>query len=183
MTRLEFAPIMATLSAAAGRGMPEDQAEIYRELLGDLPVRMILAAIRRCVAESRYPGFPPVGAIRAAAADLRHAGAPPWPEAWQLACDAAGRYGLSRERQALAALDQIHVQLARAVRAIGWQALCDAACGDLDTLRAQFRDAYSTLSERDEREGRLPLSLRRADVARLTEGLGALPAPEDGGFD
>jgi hypothetical protein len=176
MTRDEFAPVVAYLSAAVGKVMPTDQAEVYFDLLQDLPAPLVARAVKRAVAESRYPTVPPVGTIRAVAAELAGGSAPTWPEAWAAVCLAARRYGLHRREQAL---DSLSPAVARAALAIGWQALCDAGPGDLDTLRAQFRDAYNALGARDEREQRLPGPLR---AARLTEGIGMLPAPEGEGW-
>ncbi len=174
MTREEWGPIVAYLSAAIAKTMPREQAEVYFDLLADLPAALVQVAVKRAVAENRYPTVPPVGTIRALATEATRATAPTWPEAWALVCAAARRHGLTRERQAL---DSIPPPAARAAQAIGWQAICDCDPCDCDTLRAQFRDAYSTMTERDERERRLPAPLR---VARLTEGIGLLPAPEEG---
>src|SRR5690348_12353028 len=119
MTRDEYTPVLAYLTAAAGRLMPDAQSEVYFELLSDLPGALALLAVKRCVAESRYPGFPPVGTIRAVAAELAGSTARVWPEAWALACRAARRYGLHREQQAL---DSLPSPVARAAVAIGWRA-------------------------------------------------------------
>lgn len=183
MTRLEFAPVLAFLVAAAGREMPDGQSEVYYELLSDLPAAAVLVAVKRCVAESRYPGFPPVGAIRAAASEVGSPEAIPWPAAWRLACDAARRFGAARptrptaEAEALASLPPC---VAAAARAVGWGVICDASEGDCDTLRAQFRDSYSLVNGRGDRERRLPGPLR-AGVARLADGVGALPGPQEQG--
>lgn len=177
MTREEWCPIMAYLSAAVGKPMPHAQGEVYFDLLADLPAALALLAVRRAVAEGRYPTVPPVGVIRAAAAEAAGAAAPTWPEAWALACRAARRYGLLYQSLALASLPP---PARRAAEAVGWRALCDAAEGDLDTLRAQFRDAYGAMAEREGREMRLPADLRPG-VARLAGGIGALPGPQGGG--
>ncbi len=176
MTRDEFTPVVAYLAAAVGKPVGREQAEVYFDLLADLPAPLVWLAVKRAVAESRYPTVPPVGVIRAAAAEAAGADAPTWPEAWALVCREVRRHGLGRQAEALAALPP---PARRAAEAVGWRALCDATEGGLDTLRAQFRDAYGTLSEREGREARLPANLR-PDVARLAGGIGALPMPPGG---
>lgn len=179
MTRADFVPIVTYLSAGAGKPMERDQIEVYYDLLSDLPLDVLKAAVKRALCESRFPTVPPVGTIRALAAELSApARALLWPEAWELARAAVRRFGAARptrphaEREALASLPPA---VAHAARAVGWLALCDAAEGDLDTLRAQFRDAYGTLRGRDEREGLLPPALRQGALQRLTEGIGEEP--------
>jgi hypothetical protein len=171
MTRAEFVPVVAYLSAGNGKPMSREQAEVYFDLLSDLPADLVKAAIRRALCESRFSCVPPVGTIRAAAAELRAGGSPSWPEAWRLACQAASRYGLHRQAQGL---DSLPSAVRRAAESVGWRALCDADEGSLDTLRAQFRDAYGVMTDREERERRLPGPLR-AEVLGLTDGVGALP--------
>jgi len=173
VTREEFAPIVAYLSALVGKPMGREQAEVYYDLLADLPEPLARAAVRRAACACCLSVIPAVGEIRAAAAALAAPASLGWPEAWRLACQAAARWGLYRAEAGLASLPVGPVR--RAVLAVGWQALCDADPASLDTLRAQFRDAYGVLGEREERERLLPPGLRAEAVRLLAEQIGALP--------
>lgn len=64
MTREEFGPIVLYLSSAVNREIPREQAEVYYDLLGDLPAAAVRAAVRRAFLESAYPTVPPVGTLR-----------------------------------------------------------------------------------------------------------------------
>lgn len=178
MTRQELAGVLAYLSSAVGKPVPNDQAAVYYDLLGDLPAEAVKLAAQRALLESRYPVIPPVGTLRALATEiLRDSQGEqelPWPDAWRRALAAVATYGLARPRDALASLPDA---VRDAVEAIGWQSLCDADPADLGTLRAQFRDAYGVLREREERARLLPPRLRD-EAARLLGQIRALPAPE-----
>jgi hypothetical protein len=167
MTAEEFARVLCYLQCAVNKDVPRMQAEVYFDLLKDLPAEAVECAARQALLESDYPVLPPVGKLRRLALDAlagpEQMGA---YEAFALALQAVRRYGLDREREALASLPPL---VAKAVECIGWRSLCDAT--ELDTLRAQFRDAYGILDGRERRERLMPPELRRA-----LEGLGKPPA-------
>lgn len=162
MTKIEFAAVTAFIVSATGKTMPQNQMEVYFDLLGDLPGAAVLAAAKRVVLEGDG-WIPPVGKIRAAALALVRPPELTWGEAWDLACAAARRFGLDRPREGLESLPG---SVASAARAIGWRCLCDATEGQMDTLRAQFRDVYKPIAERDQRAAMLPPSVRQA-VAQI----------------
>src|SRR4051794_653455 len=80
LTREEFAPIVAYLSAGTGKEMPRAQAEVYSDLLQDLPAASVWAAARAALAESAGPWLPSVGAMRQRAAGALHGPSPDWGE-------------------------------------------------------------------------------------------------------
>lgn len=173
MTRDEFAQVSAYLSAAVGKPMPADQLEVYYDLLRDLPLSAVGAAARQSLVESRYPAIPPVGTIRQLAVAALRGPHLTWAEAFELAMRAVRRHGLDGERAGLASLPPV---VAHAARCIGWRSLCDAT--DLDTPRAQFRDAYAPLAAREDRLGALPESVRRTIEELAAPLLKPLPKPE-----
>jgi hypothetical protein len=175
MTRADWVLVAAYISAAVVKDFTEHQAEVYFDLLQDLPTAAVQIAAKQCLLESIYPTIPTVGAIRkaATAAATGSHRLPLAIEAWESAFWAVGRYGLSREREALATMPPA---VAKAVRAIGWRALCDTKLDDLDTLRAHFLKAYEAMAARDQRQGLLPNSLKETIEAI---GIDAQPAPLD----
>jgi hypothetical protein len=174
VTRDEFLPVSVYLSAATGRVMPREQIEVYYDLLHDLPTAAVQEAARRAVAESQFPTIPPVGVLRALALRLARPEALGWGEAWGAAMKAVRRYGSGRERDALASLP---AAAARAAHCLGWEALCAANPQDCNTLRAQFRDVYADVAEKEEFAARAPLPA----PARAAAELVGRPVPRIGG--
>lgn len=65
MTREQFAPIMAYLSAGmGGKPMPRETAEVYFDLLGDLQPADLQRAAREALREHKYATFPTVALLR-----------------------------------------------------------------------------------------------------------------------
>jgi len=74
-------------------------------------------------------------------------------------------------------LFSLHPLVAKTIRAFGYRSVCDSNPGNCSTERAQFRDIYNSLSQRDEFERMLPLSARAAPaVAALMDHVGEMPA-------
>lgn len=158
MTESEFAPIMAYLSSAVGKPVAQNQAEVYWDLLGDLPSEVLATAARQVLLESAYPTLPTVGTLRQRCLALMQPPGLQAMEAWELVMRAVNRYGFAGETRALATLPDV---AARAARALGWQSLCDATVEQIPTVRAQFRDAYNSLAQRQEREALPPARYQR----------------------
>jgi hypothetical protein len=173
MTRTEFNAIAVSMAAIAGKSMPVEQVDGYFGLLRDLPFAAVELAAKRALLESQYPMIPPVGVLRRLASAAL---APPdslWGEAWEQALQAVRRYSLDEEYRALESLPPL---VARAARAVGWRALCDSNPANCSTLRAQFRDVYTSFTRREEAEQRLPSPLRAA-VAKIAGRIGVLLPP------
>lgn len=175
-TREEFAKVVAYLSAAVNKPMAREQAEVYYELLRDLPPEALKAAAKAAVAESRYPTIPTVGTLRELALESEGPVQATWAEAWGATMEAVERYGCGRRGEGLASLPPV---ARRTAEAIGWRALCDARRSEADTLRAQFRDAYGAVAEREARCRLLP-PLLREQLLGFACGFGSLPGPDAG---
>jgi hypothetical protein len=161
MTRIEFAAAIAYLVSATGKDMPQKQMEVYFELLEDLPGPAVFAAAKQAALDGDG-WIPTVGKLRSAALALVRPPELTWGEAWEQACAAARRFGWDRPSEGL---DSLPPAVARAAHCVGWRQLCDARVDDMDTLRAQFRDVFKPLAERERRAELLPPSVRQAVAA------------------
>lgn len=182
MTRIEFAPIMAYLATACGASAPtREQAEVYFDLLGDLPAQLVQSAAKQVAMEHNYPNLPPVGLIRKAAIALREP-TTPGPKAWEMFCKAVSRYGSGRQRlwangrfheidNEQLGLASLPPDVARAARAFGWNTLCDTTREDMGIAQTQFLKVYAQLGAHEQREAIMPPDVR-ALANELAGGFG-----------
>lgn len=171
MTKAEFVKIMAYLSAGyGGKEIPPATADVYWDLLNDLPASIVLAAVKKVLVRSEYPSFPTVGALRKAATGLLDGHAPTATDAWGEVLAAVRKYGYYREAEALASMSP---EVAHVVKCIGWQEIC--ASEEPDVVRGQFRVAYERFVERRQEERALT-----PDLKQMLEPGKELQALEDG---
>jgi hypothetical protein len=90
-TRQEFAAVMAYLGSAVGKEPTREQAEVYFDLLGDLPTDALQLAAKRAALEHKIATLPPAGLIREHAAALAAKLPRPVAESWQAVSELAGR--------------------------------------------------------------------------------------------
>lgn len=159
MNRVEFGKVLAFLSAGCGKALTHDAAEVYFDLLGDLPAAALQGAAKRSLLEAAYPAFPSIATLRKLATEAMTGTKATAAEAWDLVCKSVSRHGLSGMGRALASLP---AAAARTAQAIGWRQLCDARVDDMDTIRAHFLRAYEQVAERERREALLPVALKQA---------------------
>lgn len=144
---------------------------LYYQLLSDLPIAQVKAAVLRHVSSSKW--FPTVAELRESATALSAAPLPSAIEAWgEVTAAMAGIEGYCFA-------DHVNVPqfanpiTARLVAAMGWRQLCLSENGIAD--RARFIESYEQLVARNEREQRLPAQLqagsRATDTKRLTSGV------------
>jgi hypothetical protein len=91
MTRTEFAGVMQSIAGAVGKEPSARGAEVYFDLLGDLPLPAFQAAAKRAILEHEYASFPTVAMLRRLAMEAIEATEPTAGEAFRLACMAARR--------------------------------------------------------------------------------------------
>jgi hypothetical protein len=156
--------------------MAEWTAEAWLDCLGHLDYEIAKRAVRLyCSTQGRDPG---INNILETAAELTTPGLNiSVGEAWRIALNAARSYGAQNGRQGLATLPG---PVQDAARQIGWQTLCLSDVSQHNTLRAQFRDIYTTAAEKCKEQASLPDDLRRAlapaEHEALPSGANALPA-------
>src|SRR5262245_2019943 len=96
MTREDFAITMAYLESGLNQPLPAKRAEVYWDLLKDLPVDALRLAAKRVLLEHKWATFPSVAELRQAASEVllgQEAEMSP-ATAWELAWAAARRIDL-----------------------------------------------------------------------------------------
>jgi hypothetical protein len=189
MTRLEFAECMAYLAAGSGKALSAESAEVYFDLLGDLPIDLLRLACKKVLIEHRYATFPTVAAIRDAASPVSLEATP--GEAWEAAKKVAARYdheiqgpylvvrqGHTKEypSQFARLTDGLPLAIVRAIEIIGVESL---RTGKDEVVRAQFLKVFSDLLERARRGDLLPApvkeEVRALAVATQAKAIGVIP--------
>jgi len=167
MTRTEFAKFIAYLTAAVpnARVTPET-AEVWFDLLHDLPAPVAMAALRRVLETQEGAWLPMPGAIRRAAFELQ-TDVPDGDTAWGEVVQAVRQCGYYDPEGARSLLSPVTRQV---VDAIGWEAICTA---DADVVRGQFLRLYDMARQRAVQEGIVERDIRRGALA---EGPGVVRA-------
>lgn len=143
MTKAETIKLLAILRAAyPNQTITEETVDVYCGMLADLDAEDATKGVKALLAESRF--FPTIAEIRTAA--LRNDAAADTGElAWgevMAAVKRCGIYGLP---------EWSSETVQRAVRAIGWEQICQCQMSDLNTLRAQFIRMFSAYHGHAER--------------------------------
>lgn len=184
MSRQQFAGIMAYMKTACHASeVTSNQAEIYFDLLCDLPYEVVLAASKLAVLSHPYPSLPPVSSIRRHAVSLcrpvRSA-----DEAWQMFGRAVSRYGCGKGRRkrngewvefdrSEDGLKSLPSDVAEAARRFGWQRLCDTPSEYMALAQRDFVAIYRQVESQAVERLSMP-----SDVRSLVESIGRL---ESGG--
>lgn len=142
-------------------------ANVFQEVLADVPFEAVRVAARQYVAEGHeYP--PSAGQLRKLALALVTPSAPAWADAWEeikRQISLVGSYG---------APVFSHPLVAQAVKAYGWKDVCAMEIGDSAAF-AQLRNIYEGYARRAETEARYLPDVRA--VAAQHGTLQALPEP------
>lgn len=179
MTRDELLAGMAILEAATDKAFTDAQVTVWFDLLGDLNGQHFLAAVKRALLESEFPGLPPIGRIRRYATEAA-VGVPESPEAmFERVRAAISQHGYC---DPVGASKLLGPTLWSVIQGIGgWERICDSPIDQRATLFAQFRDAWNRAAERAATNARLPEDSRpklmdlgpvNASLKRLAESLG-----------
>ncbi len=157
--RLEFVKVMAYIAAGVGKSPSADAAEVYYDLLADLPLAVLQAAARIALVEHVYPTFPTVGQLRQIAARIQAGGDGRMlaVEAWEMVNKLARDHAWDVAGEAVKALP---AKVRRAAGAVGWRSIFDST--NRETLRAQFCKAFDELADRDRKDLALPAPVKES---------------------
>ena len=123
----------------------EQTVAVYLKMLRDIPAEALQVAVDQSIATCKF--LPTVAELRDTLHGLTQIGALTWGEAWddvQKEMRRIGSYGVPQFRSPLTA---------QVVRSMGWKTLC--ASENIQTDRAQFRDMFNALLQRQERNDKL----------------------------
>lgn len=162
LSRTDFAAVMAYLAAGMGKPVPAETAEVYYDLLGDLPLPALQAAARLVLLQHHYATFPPVALLRQEAVKVMAGaeGVMAGAEAWEIVRRLIARYGWSGGRQAF---EQMPPLVRRAADCLGWTEMCDST--QPEVCRVQFMRAFDAIAAGQRREAMLPAPLRESIAA------------------
>ena len=150
-----------------------DAFNVWFGLLGDLEYAVLNAAIQKYMLTNRFP--PTIADLREISATIQNGNIPDWGEGWEKVMKAIRRFGIYRESEAVATMDEI---TQTCVKRLGWRNLCLSENNNHD--RANFRIIYEQLSERMKKESALPISLNdtikqlNQNVVKQLEAKGAI---------
>lgn len=147
MTYEETEAFLAVLVSAYPRAtVGEGTVAVYARMLRDITAAEAEAALDGLLSSCVF--LPTIAEIRAAVLSRRHPLAS-GEEAWAEVMAAIRDVGIYREPQ------WSSPAVAAAVRAFGWEVLCQTELDDLNTTRAQFFRVFASLRDRWQRDENL----------------------------
>lgn len=175
MTRIEFAKVMAYLEAAISKPLDADRAEVYFDLLGDLPAEVLQTAAKKVALEHKWASFPTVAELRQAASETLQGVltllSP--AEAWEQAWSAVKRIDPDIEGSVDRALANVHPLVAEAMGVFSIRALVYGK-EPVGVIRGQFMKMFEQLADREKRKSLLPPALAQ-NIKAIGEKRKALP--------
>lgn len=156
MTSSEFATLAAALKTAYMRDKflaTKEAYDLWFGMLGDLPYEAASNAVKRWILTEKWT--PTIADIRERATQVMMPAFPDWSEGWETVMNAIHRWGMHRESEALATLPEI---ARKTVKRIGWQNICLSE--EISIERANFRQIYEAITEREKRMAQLPESVK-----------------------
>lgn len=173
MTTAEFQNLIETIELATGCPIDRDpmrgakRTQIYFDLLKDIPLAALRTGVERLLAERKWASFPQSAEIRELAVASMHGEvqAMTWEEAWEMAGKTVRKFSERKQVEGLASLPPT---VAGALRAFGWQRMCDMRPDEIGTAVAQFRDIFNNLALREQKLKMLPAGAKAAlDAAKM----------------
>lgn len=174
MERNEFAIWVALLQTYYEKFSPlntTEKIEIWFRELNYLPANALTAALRKYVNSGKRAEYPPsIAELKTICNELMYGELPDWGEGWNEVKKAIGRYGYMQETKAL---ESMSPTTRKTVQRIGWQDICNSE--NPDTIRAQFRQVFETVSRREAEDRNISPDLRALISSVYT---GQLPGKE-----
>lgn len=144
LTDREWLVCSGVLTAGTGKPLTDEQMEVWFTCLCDIPFRALKLACLRALQECNSGFMPPIATIRQFAVEIMHGALPEASEEWAHVRRLVRRWGQMRRVEAFQQMGPITQE---AVKAIGWDALCDMT--DPTFFASQFRKSYSELASRE----------------------------------
>lgn len=164
MSKEEFSQFVTALKGMYPESKNWDteiQSKVWFDLAKDVPAEVAVRFIGEWARSSRFA--PTLADFNAYAVEKLVPALKDANEAWGDVMRAISNFGYSREREALASLDETTRDV---VRAMGFQSICMCEIDDLPVQRGQFRRAYEAKAQKAETE-RVRIGIR---TQKLLEG-------------
>jgi len=152
LTKHEFGVALAVLGIGTGETINAKELEIWYQCLQDIPLPTLQSAIMRYLCEG--DDWPSIAKIRKLASAATYGECITFGESFEQMLAAVRKHGFCNAQAARESLDNLTWRTIQGLG--GWEAVCDSQTGQRATLRAQFRMAYESLREREERHRSLP---------------------------
>lgn len=163
MNNKEFATFAAAIKTYYPREslLPNTKAmELWQKQLADIPYDLAELMLNRWAATNKWS--PSIADIREKCAELAGNKVPDYGEGWKQVQKAISNFGMYREEEALASLDDLTRQV---VERMGFQTICTSENPTAE--RANFRMIYEQLAEKEKSEAAIPEAYRK-----VLEGIG-----------
>lgn len=143
--RMRMLKALSPFNLAYKKEFDDKQLQFYVEMLLDIPVELVSAAVELLIKTSNW--LPTIAEIRSKAEEVHRQvngiEEESWSKAWEDVCLAIKRHGMDN---GLGYLDELTLAT---VRRVGWRNICMCDSRQLDILRAQFRDIYNAAAVKD----------------------------------
>lgn len=141
MARINRAGVMAQLfSCYPNTQITTETTSMYDRLLADIPTDELQTVVDQAIAESKF--LPTIAELREIHRKLDNVGRLTWADAWEQVQVLVRKHGVYKAPQFG---DPI---TSRVVAMMGWRNICTSE--QPDTVRAQFRQMYEALANRQE---------------------------------
>lgn len=163
MTKDEFKALAKGMRAiyTNEKFLPDDTSmKIWYSLLQDIPYNVASIAIQKHMLTNKFPPTP--ADVREQAALVQIGNKPLWSDGWDALVRAIKTFGIYRQDEAMASMDEITRQT---VKRLGYKELCLSE--NISVERANFRLVFDQLVDREYSSSKLPISLKqRIDAER-----------------
>lgn len=157
MNSNEAKQILAILTVAYPT-LADDKAtprvKLWSTMFADEPFNLVLTAVQQYLATDAKGFAPTIGKIKEICNELVNQSSD-WSDGWGQVNKAISRYGMWDKAGAMASFDDITAEV---VNRLGWDEICSSQ--NIDTTRAQFRQAYELVSQKNKVNASLPTQIK-----------------------
>lgn len=126
------------IANAMGRDIPPTQAQVYYELLNDIPLEFLQHAVLRALQEVEGNYVPSIATIRRFASEAQWGQLPSWGDEWERVTTCCRKFGRMRWDDTAKVLGPFTTKI---VRQIGWSNICDSEMPGVQM--SQFKELYT----------------------------------------
>lgn len=149
--------------------LPNAQAmELWFRELQDIPFEVAEASLRKWVTTNKWS--PSIAEIREMTANIVDGDQITWAESWRKLKKAVGKYGLSRQKEAMESFDPI---TRKCVEHFGYRDFCMSDESNEMADRAHYQRIFETVANREKVNRQMALPLRE-EITRIQSGGGLL---------